>query len=311
MATAPSINTSEIQTHNYADDTFYISAANTPEETWTQLKPHLNKFLQWCSQYRLKIQSHKTTNTFFTRRCNTPDSTYPQIVIQNTPIPRQNQITILGATLDTRMTLRQHIKRITANSLYTINKLRAIFKTHPQIPPRIAILLYNTLLRTRFTYAAPLLTIIKPSTWRTLEHIEHRALRAAHRKGIRTRITKLYQLSNIQPIQEHYKTVSKNTLIRTINNKNHRLLKTVVGNAWPAGHFKKCKKVSSSYSCGKMGKSRRRTRAKTCAPSIPLFDDVNGPRSSWQATLNGLLSQVGCPPLGYIVHGKPKTSFSQ
>ena len=228
MATAPAINNKHIQTHNYADDTFYISSANTPQLTWTQLQPHINNFINWCNKYRLKIQAHKTTNTFFTRRKTTPSSAYPQITIQNTHIERQKNITILGATLDIHMTLKQHIKRITNNSLHTINKIRKIFTTHRQIPPYIGILLYKTLLRTKFTYAAPLLTLIKPTTWRTLQHIEHRALRAAQRKGIRTRITRLYGLSKIQPIQDHYNKISKDTLLRIINTKNKRLLKTIL-----------------------------------------------------------------------------------
>ena len=99
--------------------------------------------------------------------------------------------------------------------------------THRNIPPYVAIILYKTLIRTKFTYAAPLLITIKPSTWRPLQVTQNRALRAAYRTGIRTRISNLENRSHMKPIQDHYAHTSKNTLLRIINNKNSRLLKTV------------------------------------------------------------------------------------
>ncbi len=227
MSTAPAINTHHIQTHNYADDTFYISAAPTPTQAWAQLKPHVHKFMTWCNTYRLKVQTQKTTNTFFSRRRCTPDSAYPQIQLQNETIARQKTIRILGVYLDTHMTLQQHIKHVTSTSMHTINTLRSLYKRHPQLPPYVALLLYKTLLRTKYTYAAPILNLIKPTTWRTIENIEHRALRAAQRKGIRTPIAALYKLSHIPPFKEHYKTISKQIIQKLITLKNIRLLKTM------------------------------------------------------------------------------------
>jgi len=237
MSTAPAVNTKVIQTHNYADDTFYISSADTPTKTWTQLQPHLNKFLTWCNQYRLTIQPYKTTNTFFTRKTDTSKDIYPPITIQNTTIPRQTTISILGVTLDTRLTLKKHIKRVTETSLNTINTIRKTMQAHPYISPRIPILLYTALLRSKYIYAAPLLTLIKPTTWRTLQSIEHRAIRAAYRRGIRTRISKLYELSKLTPIKQYYQDMSKKALQRAISQKNKRLLSTVMS----ANHCKHLK----------------------------------------------------------------------
>lgn len=235
LSTAPFPQTQDINTYNYADDTFFTSTADTPTQTWIQLQPHITNFMTWCNNYRLLIQTQKTNITFYTRRRVTPNSHYPIITINNTIIERQNTTTILGATLDTRMTLKQHIQKINSNTHYTINQIRKLQSTNKHIPPRIALFLYKTLLRTKFTYATPLLTLAKNTTWKILQHTEHRALRAAHRRGMRTRLTYLYKISNMQPIQDHYIYTSKQTLKRIITNKNKRLLLTMF-NTQPHRH---------------------------------------------------------------------------
>ena len=96
-----------------------------------------------------------------------------------------------------------------------------------RIPPWIALLLYKTLVRSKVTYAAPLLTAIKPTLWKPYQYTQNRALRAAYRTGIRTRIKKLEEKSRLPPIPDHYKETSKNTLLRIITNRNARLLKTM------------------------------------------------------------------------------------
>ena len=235
LSTAPFPQTQDVNTYNYADDTFFTSTAGTPTQAWTQLQPHITNFMSWCQNYRLHIQTQKTSVTFYTRRRSTTNIQYPDIIVNNTTIERQNTTTILGTTLDTHLTLKEHIKKINSKTHYTINQIRKIQSTNRQIPPSVALLLYKTLLRTKFTYATPLLTLIKSRTWRPLQITEHRALRAAHRKGIRTRLTYLYKISNMQPIYEHYINTSKQTLNRIITNKNKRLLLTMF-NTQPHRH---------------------------------------------------------------------------
>lgn len=227
LSTAPFANTDDVITHNYADDTFFTASGKTPTEAWQRLQPHIENFMRWCNKYRLNIQAQKTNATFFTRRRGIPDTYFPTININNTIIPRSNHLTILGATLDMGLTLQKHIEKINTGTHATINKIRKLQSTHRNIHPWIAILLYKTLIRTKFTYAAPLLSLLKPTSWLPLQHTENRAMRAAHRTGIRTRITHLLKKSKIPPIQEHYKKISRNTLIRLVNNKNSRLLKTI------------------------------------------------------------------------------------
>ena len=95
-------------------------------------------------------------------------------------------------------------------------------------PPWIALLLYKSLVRSKLTYAARSTTYYnKTNIMEALPYIQNRALRAAYRTGIRTRIKNLEEKSRLPPIHDHYKETSKNTLLRIITNKNVPLLKTM------------------------------------------------------------------------------------
>ncbi len=224
MSSAPQINTKTIGTYNYADDTFFTSTAITPGLAWSQLQPHINNFIKWCEKNRLLIQPDKTTVLYLTRRRATPRHPFPNIKIQENDIIKSQTMKILGLTLDTRLCFRTHINNITVSSNSTINAIRKLMSTNRSIPPYVALLLYKSLIRSKIIYAAPALNLIKQATWKPILSLEHRALRAAYRTGIRTRLSRLYGFSKLKPIQEYYKDISKSVITRLINNKTLNIL---------------------------------------------------------------------------------------
>ena len=227
ISTAPHHTPPNTHMYNYADDFSFTSHANTPTQAYNQIKPLIQDFITWTNNYKLTLQTDKTQVIFFTRRRATPNSQFPTININNNNINRQTQIKFLGVHLDIHFTMQQHIKKINSGNHYIINTIRHMITRHKHIPTFIATFLYKTLIRTKFTYAAPILTIIKPTSWRTLQHTEHKALRAALKTGIRTRITTMYKRANITPIEDYYKEISQNTLLRYAAHHNQTILSTL------------------------------------------------------------------------------------
>lgn len=227
VSDAPAINTHVLNTYNYADDFFFTSSAAKPQQAWTNVSKHIDNFINWCNQNKLLIQPDKTKLLFFTRRRATPLNLYPTITIQNNVIPRSPLIKILGIHFDPHITLTQHIKIITKKCYKTISALRILMSSQRHIPPYIALLLYKTLIRTKFTYGVPAFNLIPKTTWRLMNNLEHRALRAAYRVGIRTRLTTLYAKSKMTPFQDHYASIALNVLQRLIDNKKINILKTI------------------------------------------------------------------------------------
>ena len=217
-------------TYNYADDTFFLTDGETPTIAWEKCKPKVENFINWCNQYRLRVQETKTAATFFTRRHAVPRNMYPDMKVQNQDIMRATNIKILGVRLDIHMTLAKHMEEITSGMDIIINNIRKIMTQNKSIPSRIAVLLYKTLLRTKITYAAPILTLLSTSNWKHLRTFENKALRAALRTGIRTPLSILNQRAGISQIKDYYYETSHKTLNKLIHNKNKRLLSTIILN---------------------------------------------------------------------------------
>ena len=215
-------------TYNYADDTFFLTDGETPTIAWNKCKPKVEHFINWCHRYRLRVQETKTAATFFTRRHAVPHNMYPIMKILNQDIERTTNIKILGVKLDIHMTLAKHMDEITTGMDITINNIRKIMTQNKTIPPRIATLLYKTLLRPKITYAAPVLTLLSRSNWKHLRTFENKALRAALRTGIRTPLNILNQRAGISQIKENYYDNSRKFLNKLIQNKNKRLLSTLL-----------------------------------------------------------------------------------
>ena len=227
ISTAPHATNNDIHTYNYADDTSFTSTADNPKQAWSNIQPLLHSYITWTQQYKLNIQTDKTQIIFLTRRRCIQDTQYPTCTIQNKNIARSNHIHILGTHIDTHLTMKHHIAHIDTGTHYKINQIRQLFTRHRQIHPYIGTLLYKTIIRTKFTYATPILLHIKPSLWRPLHSTEHRALRAALRTGIKTKISTLYKRTNINNIEKHYMHTARNTLTRYIKTKNKTILSTL------------------------------------------------------------------------------------
>jgi hypothetical protein len=227
MSTAPAPNTHNVQTYNYADDVFLTSAAITPNLAWRQIKEHLSNFITWCNNNKLTIQPAKTQAIFFTRRRSIPPSNFPTMIINNTTITRSNTVKVLGLTLDTHLTLTKHITNIANKSAPIVQNIRQLMTNNTIIPSYVAILLYKTLIRTKITYGAPALNLIKPTSWRPLKSLENRALRAAFRTGIRTPVKTMIEKARINQIDQHYQLTAAKTLFRLLENKNKEIIKTM------------------------------------------------------------------------------------
>ena len=227
ISTAPHQTPPNTRIYNYADDFSFISHALTPTIAYDQINPIIQQFITWTDNYNLTLQTEKTQAIFFTRRRATPNSQFPTLQINNQNINRQTQVQFLGVKFDIHFTFQQHIKKINSGTHYIINTIRHLLTKHKHIPAYIGTFLYKTLIRTKFTYAAPILTLIKPSSWRTLQHTEHKAMRAALKTGIRTRIPSMYKRTYITPIEQYYTEISQNTLLKYAAHKNQTILSTL------------------------------------------------------------------------------------
>jgi hypothetical protein len=92
----------------YADDIAILSSSPNPILASTELQDHANKIEKWAKKWKVKINTEKSVQVTFTLKQSPCE--YPQLIMNNAPIPVQTKIKYLGITLVKKLTSGPHQK---------------------------------------------------------------------------------------------------------------------------------------------------------------------------------------------------------
>jgi len=84
-----------------------------PDIAVSFMQTHLDQLASWCAEWGLKLNQTKSLHSTFTLR----PRDFPQLFLNNQPLPYSQNVKYLGLTLDRRLTWASHIhfKRLTLN----------------------------------------------------------------------------------------------------------------------------------------------------------------------------------------------------
>jgi hypothetical protein len=100
---------------------------------------------------------------------------------------------LVGVRVDRRRVFRHHAIRAARKAAPRSLELRQLLEASRTVPAWVGLLLYKSLVRPIITYAAPLYTLSCDTSWRMLEEVERRGLRAALRARTDTPLDVLYR----------------------------------------------------------------------------------------------------------------------
>lgn len=204
----------------FADDHAFWSSAPTPEEAWSQLQPHLNRFVDWCSRWRLELNASKTQLLFASRRLNWREEDFPVCSFLGQPLQRSSTLRLLGITLDQRLTFAAHARHLRETMQPRVMQLRRLMSNR-RISPWIGLLLYRTYIRSSLTYGAPAMLTSSATVWAVLERIERAAIRASLRVPVGVPIDTLHAWSRLPKLRRIYEKASA-AFLRWCKTKNNR-----------------------------------------------------------------------------------------
>ena len=138
----------------YADDTEIYASSKHGDELVANLNCDLENVRKWMVQNRLQIHPTKTKYMYIGSSYNIKNniSSNP-ILINNISVPRTENYTCLGVSLDERLTWEKHIDTICAKVGAGIGVMR---RMKPFVPQETLKLIYEALVQPYFNYCSPL-----------------------------------------------------------------------------------------------------------------------------------------------------------
>ena len=205
-------NSTELNLLSFADDTTIYCSETTLDENRKKATSELSKILAWFHANRLSLNINKTNFTIFGPQCSAHDYSSCTIRLNGQDIKHVNECKFLGIYLDTHLTWKRHIERISAkicSAIFAINRARNFLSKHALR------CLYFALVHNHLTYGIHVwgnsMTIKKIIT------LQKRAIRTINKVWYRSHTEPLFKSNQIQKFEDMY-TMQISLFVCDLNN---------------------------------------------------------------------------------------------
>ena len=208
----------------YADDVAMWACGESPSAALQRIRPVLHRAVRWGRRWRIAFNPAKTQVGFFSRRTHWPLDSLPPPQLMGVEQHWSATVDLLGLRLDRRLSLVAHTNRLRERLAPRALDLRRWTWAYRSVPNWIGALLFRTLLRPAYTYAAPVLLLASPTAQRNLQRLERRGLRAALRRGVICPEPELRDRARVGPLQDHLHELGGRYLLRLAELNARRVL---------------------------------------------------------------------------------------
>lgn len=162
----------------FADDMAVWTASSKRTTAVRVLQQELNHIVKWCNKWQVKLNPQKSQLLLFERR-QRPGRAPNALTINGTPVPQCRNAKFLGVTFDSRLNYTPHINSVRSRCS---GRLKALcVATGKGLQPSTALRIYATCIRPITDFGAQVWrSKLSDAQKRTLEAIQHRAIRAAY-----------------------------------------------------------------------------------------------------------------------------------
>ena len=185
----------------YADDTTVYTTGKCPTHVAQCLTNELEHLSTWCQANHLRINPAKTAAMFLCRRglqrCGSA-----KIYLEGHPLENKSVTDYLGVTIDSQLTFRQHVARVTSKAY---GALKTLCHVKASLPTVTRILLYRTLVLPHLEYCSAIWDPHTAELTSKVERVQNRAMRYILDRPPRTSSDSLRQQLKWQTLEERRK----------------------------------------------------------------------------------------------------------
>ncbi len=156
----------ELFLSQFADDSTIWHVHKDIKKSLKLIQGGLDTITEWQKRWGFKISPLKTEAVIFSKTKTTYDqqlgtykhrgktTTFPQLTVNNTPIPYRDKVKFLGMTLDYRLTWHAHIANLLVRCRKDINLLKLVSATSYGADKKALLLLYKALIMSKIDYGS-------------------------------------------------------------------------------------------------------------------------------------------------------------
>ena len=188
----------------YADDNtfvdkFKVGQINDEETCVKHMENLLVEIKTWMTENWLKMNDSKTEFLYFGHPKQIDKTVYNEINVMDCTVRRSDAIRLLGFTLDSRLTCKQHIKNKCLVALTNINRIKKISKYISLDSGKV---LASALILSHFDYGNALLTGLPKSTLKPMQLLQNYAAKVLTKRCKYDSATEALKELHWLPIQQ-------------------------------------------------------------------------------------------------------------
>lgn len=188
----------------FADDTALLAAHKDYSTAVANLQTAATQIHQWTQRWRIKINEIKSVRIDFALRPHD----YTPTILGEIPVPRTDTVKYLGVHLDEKLNWKNHILKKKEALKLAFRSLYWLFRVDNKLTLRNKRLLYLTVLKPIWTYAAPLWGTSASTNIAILQRAQNNILRKITGAPWYFYVDQLHRELDITPVAE---TISKLT----------------------------------------------------------------------------------------------------
>jgi Reverse transcriptase (RNA-dependent DNA polymerase)/Endonuclease-reverse transcriptase len=192
----------------FADDTAILCSYKNPHRAVFHLQNKINLTTKWFDKWLITVNPLKSVAVMFSRRRKLAYAinNLNKIKINNEPLSWDKQAKYLGLTLDSKLSWKPHIDKITLRTKATRAQLNSLLKRKSKLNIKNKLLLFKTIIRPGMSYAFPVWGHVlgKKRYAHKLQAQQNISLRMATNAPWFVRNSVIHRDLNIDSLEDHF-----------------------------------------------------------------------------------------------------------
>jgi hypothetical protein len=192
-----------------------------------QIEKKINEYLKeieaWLCKWKMRMSAQKCNYCIFSRNKREVGSFNFNLKLFNENIPRVNNPTFLGVTLDSSLCFNKHIAKTFKNAFVRLNIIKILSHKSWKLSPDTLFNIYKALIGSIFNYSSFCANLISTKWMKKLQVIQNSAVRCIFKLPYDTESSHLHTIAsayNLPTVKERMFKLNQDYISRSINFSN-------------------------------------------------------------------------------------------